>query len=42
MCNGPLRPDTQYELKYRAYNSDNDDSFVESAYSAPIKTGLLT
>ena len=40
ICNGPLRPNTQYQFRYRAYNSENNS--VDSAYSAPIRTGLCT
>ena len=39
ICNGPLREGTEYQFKFRAYNSDDDDSYAESAYSAPISTG---
>ena len=42
ICNGPLRPNTEYQFKYRAYNSENNSIFAESDYSAPIKTGLYT
>ncbi|XP_019860969.1 PREDICTED: receptor-type tyrosine-protein phosphatase F-like [Amphimedon queenslandica] len=38
VCNGPLKPGTQYQFKYRVYNSDDDDSYVESQYSGPIRT----
>lgn len=41
ICNGPLRSDTSYQFKYRAYTSDNDSIFVESQYSAPVMTGIL-
>lgn len=41
ICNGPLRAGTEYQFKYRAYNSEDDDSYVESQYSAPISTGMI-
>lgn len=41
VCNGPLRPGTQYQFKYRVYTSDDDNSFVESQYSGPISTGTI-
>ena len=40
VCNGPLRPDTEYQFKYRAYTSDDPNSFVESMYSGAIRTGM--
>ena len=40
VCNGPLEPGTEYQYKYRAYTSlDDDDAFVESVYSDAISTG---
>ena len=39
ICNGPLRPDTSYQFKYRAYTSNDDSVFVESEYSDPLSTG---
>ena len=40
VCNGPLQPGTDYQYKYRAYTSmDDDNAFVESGYSEAISTG---
>ncbi len=41
ICNGPLREGTEYEFKYRAYNSEDNNAYAESAYSAPISTGII-
>jgi protein tyrosine phosphatase len=38
VCNGPLRAGTSYRFKYRAYTTDNDTLFTDSAYSQPIST----
>ena len=39
-CNGPLHPSTDYQFKYRAYTSlDDDSTFAESEYSQAISTG---
>ncbi|XP_055611561.1 tyrosine-protein phosphatase 10D isoform X3 [Uranotaenia lowii] len=39
-CNGPLKSGTTYKVKVRAFTAP--DKFTDTAYSYPIRTGLLS